>query len=179
MKIYTRSGDAGETGLFGGKRVPKYDLRIEAYGSLDELNAWMGMIRSAGGDALDPELPGIQSVLFTLGSHLATEDDALRTKLPALSPEPEVRLEGAMDRMDAELEPLRNFILPSGAPLVAHCHVARTVCRRAERRVTALGAEVELDALIVRYLNRLSDYLFVLSRWAAKQTHSTEDIWKP
>ncbi len=179
MKIYTRTGDQGSTGLFGGGRVPKHDLRIEAYGSLDELNAWIGMLRSVGGDSLDGELALIQSYLFTLGSHLATEEESLRSKLPPLLHEPEARLESAIDRMDAELEPLRNFILPTGTPLVAHCHVARTVCRRAERRTAALAEEQSLDGSILRYLNRLSDYLFVLARWASKSTQSPEQIWTP
>jgi cob(I)alamin adenosyltransferase len=173
MKIYTGSGDRGRTSLFSGERVPKDHRRIEAYGDLDELNSVLGALSAAtaGLPAVQAELGEIQSDLFHLGSWLATTPDApAAAALTPIDPRRSVRLEAAIDRMESGLPPLRGFILPGGHPSAAWAHVARTVCRRAERRVVGLaaeegppGADEQVQRAIV-YLNRLSDYLFVLAR---------------
>lgn len=167
MKIYTRRGDAGETDLFGGPRVGKDDRRVEAYGAVDELNAALGAALALSAHADLRELGAhVQGLLFDLGAYLASPDAERRRK--SRVPEPRAQdveaLEARMDAFDAELAPLRSFILPGGTPAAAAFHVARTVCRRAERRVVALHREAELDAPALRYLNRLSDLLFVLAR---------------
>jgi cob(I)alamin adenosyltransferase len=179
MKIYTKTGDAGETALFGGKRLPKDDLRIEAYGAVDELNACLGLLR----DHLTAEEPRhhlltIQSQLFTAGAYLATAPGK-NTPAPALNDADIQALEQAMDDMEARLEPLRNFILPGGHPAISYGHLARTVCRRAERRVVSLAQAEEVPEIILRYLNRLSDYLFMLTRFIAKDMDVAEILWQP
>jgi cob(I)alamin adenosyltransferase len=178
MKIYTKTGDAGTTSLFGGKRVPKHHLRIETYGTVDELNCLIGLVadQEVNKNRLDL-LRGIQSTLFTLGSHLAAEPGKKHAYLPQLNdsmPEP---LEAEIDAMDAQLPPLKNFILPGGHPSVSYCHLARTVCRRAERLVVALSEVEEINPIIIKYLNRLSDYFFVLARKMGSELQVEEIPW--
>ncbi len=180
MRIYTRTGDDGSTGLFGGSRIGKDDLRIEAYGTLDELNAWLGKV--ATHDAASPlrtQIQAIQSEVFTLGSHLATTDAAWKARLPSLNPSGPEGLEAWMDDLESALPELSSFILPGGHPAAADAHVARTVCRRAERRCVALHRLEPVDTLGLAYLNRLSDALFVLGRWLAHTTNSEEVPWSP
>jgi cob(I)alamin adenosyltransferase len=181
MKIYTKTGDAGETGLFGGPRVPKDDARVEAYGAVDELNAALGVARARGGDDEIVRLLGaVQDQLFTIGAELATPPGAkAHAAVPAVAPAWTAALETAIDGFEAELPPLRNFVLPGGSALAADLHLARAVCRRAERRVVALhhGAPVLPEALT--YLNRLSDFLFVAARVANHRAKVAEIAWKP
>jgi cob(I)alamin adenosyltransferase len=180
MKIYTKTGDQGTTALFGGKRVSKADLRIETYGTVDELNSWLGVIRDQQVNIKrSPVLIEIQDRLFTIGSILATETGNIKVKIPALAEDDIVFLEKEIDAMDAVLEPMRFFVLPGGHQSVSFCHVARTVCRRAERLVIALNATEPVDSLAIKYLNRLSDYLFVLSRITTSELGATETPWKP
>lgn len=165
MKIYTKTGDAGDTGLFGGARVSKADPRVEAYGDVDELNAHLGVARARGLDGdVDELLALIQAKLFDLGAELASAPGSKASTMPRVSEDDVTHLEQAIDRFEAELEPLKSFILPGGTPAAAALHVCRTVARRAERRVVALTGETELRMEIVRYLNRLSDLFFVLAR---------------
>jgi cob(I)alamin adenosyltransferase len=181
MKIYTKTGDAGDTGLFGGGRVPKSHPRVEAYGDVDELNATLGVARATGTDAqIDELLLHIQQDLFAIGALLATPDrEKMRQHLEkARIDEARVaELEGAIDAADKELEALRAFILPGGSPKAAALHVSRTVCRRAERRVVDISADAEIPALVVIYLNRLSDLLFTLARLANKRASTEETRW--
>jgi cob(I)alamin adenosyltransferase len=182
MKIYTKTGDKGQTSLIGGTRVPKYHERIEAYGTVDELNSFIGLIRDhVEADAKSREvLIEIQDRLFTLESHLAEDPNGVLTrKMPELSEDDVMLLESEIDRMNETLEPLSNFILPGGHTLVSLCHVTRTVCRRAERICIRLSTSHEVANIDIRYLNRLSDYLFVLARHFSKHTNSTETPWKP
>ncbi|GEJ55383.1 cob(I)yrinic acid a,c-diamide adenosyltransferase [Anaeromyxobacter diazotrophicus] len=182
MKIYTKTGDAGETGLFGGPRVAKDDARVEAYGAVDELNAVLGAARARGADAdLGALLAAIQDQLFTLGAALATPPAAAKARaaLPPLDPAWTAALEAAVDRLEGELAPLRHFVLPGGAPLAADLHVARAVCRRAERRVVALHHHEPVAAEVLAYLNRLSDFLFVAARAANRRAGVPEPIWDP
>ena len=181
MKIYTRTGDEGDTGLFGGGRVTKDDPRVEAYGAVDELNAALGMARSVEMmPRVDEVLAPVQRDLFSIGALLATPDhDKMREQLAKARIDDEriAELERAIDAGDAELEPLRAFILPGGTPKAAALHVARTVCRRAERRVITLQRTVPLPQLAIIYLNRLSDLLFVLARVANKRAGAGEVTW--
>ncbi|MEO6599123.1 MAG: cob(I)yrinic acid a,c-diamide adenosyltransferase [Polyangiaceae bacterium] len=167
MKIYTRTGDAGETGLFGGARVGKDDPRVEAYGTVDELNSCLGVVRMLAPSAqTDAALQQIQSDLFTLGAELACvpgKEDKLR--MTSVGDADILRLEAWIDRSEAPLEPLKNFVLPGGSPAAAELHRARTVCRRAERRTLTAGRSSTVRAEIVIYLNRLSDLLFVFARY--------------
>lgn len=180
MKIYTKTGDSGETSLIGGVRVPKFNLRIECYGTVDELNSYVGYVRSCTNDTASLQLlDEIQNNLFTIGSHLASDPEKSRMKLPELEAENITHLENDIDRMNESLHELKNFILPGGSRDVALCHVARCVCRRAERLVVALNERDAVNPLIIQYLNRLSDYLFVLARKLSKDTASEEIIWKP
>lgn len=179
MKIYTKKGDDGTTGLLGGSRVPKHHLRIEAYGTVDELNSYLGILR-------DTYLPcksmliDIQEKLFTLGSHLAVEPGHEgKMMLPEITEQHVELLEQEMDKMDETLPPMRNFVLPGGHPAVSHCHVARTICRRAERLVVALNENQTVPPTILHYLNRLSDFLFVLSRKISMDLNAEEIPWKP
>ncbi|MCB0636667.1 MAG: cob(I)yrinic acid a,c-diamide adenosyltransferase [Lewinella sp.] len=179
MKIYTKTGDAGETGLFGGQRLPKDDIRIEAYGTVDELNAVIGLLLDQVTD--EPSratLLTVQRRLFTIGAHLATAPEQLTTALDILPGDIEL-LEKEMDRMEADLPPLRHFILPGGHPAVSHAHLARTVCRRAERRVVTLAREAEVEPIVIRFLNRLSDYCFMLGRHLARLEGAEEVTWHP
>jgi len=178
VKIYTRTGDAGETSLYGGDRRRKDDTRVDAYGEVDELNAWLGLVRAQPLDpALGAELEIIQRDLFALGAQLADIGDALAPRVTkAVVDDAHVaRLEQLIDRLDAELPPLRRFILAGGSPSGAALHVARTVCRRAERRI--VGLEPPVDPVLVRYVNRLSDLLFVLARVANHRAAVAETEW--
>ena len=180
MKIYTKTGDQGETSLIGGTRVPKYHLRIEAYGTVDELNSWVGLIRDQiANENHVKQLLYIQDRLFTIGSLLAADPEKSKMKLPTLSEHDCQLLEQEMDTMDEQLDPLKSFILPGGHPLVSQIHITRCVCRRAERLIVHLQSEAKTDAVISIYLNRLSDYLFLLSRWTAKNLSVDESPWTP
>ena len=178
FKIYTKTGDKGETSLFGGSRLPKSHLRIESYGTVDELNAHVGLLRDHIADErYRSDLKNIQDRLFDLGSNLAM-DPSKKMDVPAITETDVQFLEIEMDCMDEKLEPLKNFILPGGHPTVSYCHLARTVCRRAERNVVALAHIDEVDEIMIRYLNRLSDYFFVLGRYMAKELGVSEITWK-
>ena len=179
MKIYTRTGDAGETGLFGGARVGKDDPRVEAYGTVDELNSCIGVARSLGPSAkTDTSLLQIQSDLFTVGAELACvpgKEDKLR--MTVVGAADIARLEGFIDRSEVPLEALKNFVLPGGCPSAAELHRARTVCRRAERRTLTAGRSSPIRSEVVIYLNRLSDLLFVLARYENHVVGVTDIPW--
>jgi cob(I)alamin adenosyltransferase len=181
MKIYTKTGDSGQTGLFGGGLVHKDDPRVEAYGDVDELNAAVGAARAACEDAeIDGHLLRIQDELFCVGAELASPHGVkARSAVPPLHAAWVERLESAMDRWDAELPALHQFVLPGGTPAAAALHLARGVCRRAERRVVALAGEAEVDPLALVYLNRLSDLLFVAARLANQRAGRAETLWDP
>jgi cob(I)alamin adenosyltransferase len=181
MKIYTRTGDKGKTSLLGGERVAKDSLRIEAYGTVDELNSHIGLLRDLEEGRLDKVLVPIQETLFGLGSRLAsaTAEQANKFNVPAITESDIEFLENEMDRMDAELPEMRNFILPGGLVASSQAHVCRTVCRRAERRVVDLASQEAVPEILVRYLNRLSDHLFVLARSIAHTHGAPETPWKP
>lgn len=177
-KIYTKTGDAGKTSLLGGTRVPKYHLRIEAYGTVDELNASMGMLGEEKVLApLFSLIREIQNKLFTLGSILANDPEKSHFQLPGLEESDIQKLEVSIDELNEQLEPLKNFVLPGGHPANAWAHMGRTICRRAERRVVELSEHVELDPHVLRYLNRLSDWLFMVARFASKEGGAEEVIW--
>lgn len=178
FKIYTKTGDLGDTALFGGRRLSKSHLRIEAYGTVDELNAHLGLVRDQQTDATTRDLlHHIQSQLFSIGSILASDPDK-ELPVPKLTEDQVEALEKAMDNMDRELPELKNFILPGGHPHVSQCHITRCVCRRAERLVVALAGQEGVPAIVIKFLNRLSDYLFLLARWTAKELRVQEIIWK-
>ena len=181
MKIYTKTGDDGTTGLFGGARVAKTDLRVAAYGTVDELNAALGVTIAAGTDATWTErLTSLQRDLFVLGADLATpRGGAEASYLPRIEETHVTALERLIDELDATLPPLRNFILPGGTRLAAHLHWARTICRRAERATVALAHEQEIGERPLRYLNRLGDLLFVLARAANQEAGVSEMEWAP
>ena len=179
MKIYTKTGDAGTTALFGGKRVSKAELRVEAYGTVDELNAHVGLLRDQKVNKKIKILIEIQDRLFVVGSMLATVPGNEKVKIPHLAEEDVVSLEKEIDAMETQLKPMRFFVLPGGHPSVSVAHITRTVCRRAERLVIALHNQEPVDPLIIKYLNRLSDYLFVLSRLMTKKLKAKEIPWKP
>jgi cob(I)alamin adenosyltransferase len=180
VKIYTKTGDAGETGLFGGDRVPKHHRRVAAYGDVDELNAAIGLAQALAPEDFARELlERVQRELFTVGAELATPDPAkLARALPAPIGAAEIAaLEGAIDAQEAGLDPLRTFILPGGTPKAAALHLARTVCRRAERAVVSLSRETTLNPSLVPFLNRLSDLLFVLARAANARAGRADAPW--
>ncbi len=187
-RIYTRTGDAGETALASGERVPKDSLRIECYGTVDELNAWIGLARQTAME-FAPQHPGlaglcesllrIQHELFNLGSVLATLPDKLGARQPRIAEAEVATLEAEIDRATEQLSPLTSFVLPGGSRLNAELHVCRTVCRRAERLAVRLAREGGADELSVRYLNRLSDALFVFSRRANQELGLPETLWEP
>jgi cob(I)alamin adenosyltransferase len=180
MKIYTKTGDKGTTALFGGKRVSKADLRIDAYGTVDELNSFLGLIRDQEVNLKRKDkLIEIQHMLFVIGSNLATEPGNTKVKVPLLTEADIEFLETGIDEMEQELPPLKFFVLPGGHQSVSFCHVARTVCRRAERITIALNEQEPVESVIIKYLNRLSDYLFVLSRKMASELGAEEIPWKP
>ncbi len=178
MKIYTRTGDDGTTGLLGAARVPKHDARVEAYGTVDELNAALGVAASLDAQGwFAGEFAAISPALFQVGAELATTDATLLEKLARVADDDVTALEHGIDRLDAELPPLTRFVLPAGSPLAAQLHFARTVCRRAERRVTALAADHAASPLVVKYLNRLADLLFVMARAANRRAGVAEVTW--
>jgi len=187
MKIYTKTGDKGTTSLFGGTRVPKHHIRIESYGTVDELNAHIGLLKDQDTGAHTKEiLNRVQDRLFTIGSTLATEPEKATLKsgkdrlgISRISAEDIELLEQEMDRMNDELPPMTNFILPGGHQSVSFCHIARCVCRRAERMATALHEISPFDEMVLMYLNRLSDYLFVLARKLSKDLQAEEIKWIP
>jgi len=180
MKIYTKTGDQGTTALFGGKRVSKADLRIDTYGTVDELNSWVGLLRDQPVNSGRKDiLLTVQDRLFTIGSILATEPGNSKVKIPLLAEEDIVFLEKQIDALDAELPPMRSFVLPGGHPSVSFGHVSRTVCRRAERLVIRLHESEPIEPMVIKYLNRLSDYLFVLARKMSHELKAEESPWKP
>ncbi len=182
-RIYTRTGDEGETGLFGGQRVPKDDPRVSAYGAIDELNAMLGVARAARPDpGIDAVLERLQHHLFDIGAELATPPTAspgAAAHVPRVLPSWVESLERDIDRFENGLPPLREFILPGGTPAAAHLHLARTVARRAEREIVSLGARERLNPELLKYVNRLSDLLFVLARAANHAAGHPDTIWRP
>lgn len=187
MKIYTKTGDRGTTALFGGSRVPKHHIRIQSYGTVDELNSWIGLLRDQKIENEHREfLLRIQDRLFTAGSILATESEGPEKsgrkgliQIPQVTLADIESLENEMDRLDAGLPPMTNFILPGGHPVVSYCHIARTVCRRAERMTTLLNEQSPISEFVLIYLNRLSDYLFVLARKLSSDLKADEIKWIP
>ena len=180
MKIYTKGGDKGTTSLLGGKIVAKHHLRIEAYGTVDELIAFCGLLRDSYPDEYYVQLVSvIQDRLMTMASLLAADDKSLISQLPRLYEEDVISLEKEIDRMEESLPPLRTFVLPGGNQAVSVCHVTRTVCRRAERVIIRLSEEAEVDPIIIKYMNRLSDFLFVLSRLISRELKVEETKWEP
>ncbi len=180
MKVYTKKGDKGTTQLIGGTRVPKNTLRIEAYGTVDELNSYIGLIRD---QKIDKEyilqLLEIQDRLFTLGALLACDPEKGKMKLPELVEADITNLENWIDAMEEKLEPMTSFVLPGGHSTVSYTHIARCVCRRSERIITELNESSEVSEVIMAYVNRLSDYLFVLSRKLTLVLKAEEQPWKP
>lgn len=187
MKIYTKTGDNGTTGLYGGNRVKKYNLRIESYGTVDELNAYIGLIKDQEiSTSIKDSLLKIQNELFTLGAMLATpaeketlKSGAERLNIPKIDSNSIVFLENEIDTMEEGLAPMTHFILPGGHQTVSFCHIARCICRRAERLCVALNDEETINNDILKYLNRLSDYLFVLARKLSKDLSVAEIKWIP
>lgn len=186
-RVYTRTGDRGDTRLAGGKKVRKDSLRVSAYGTVDELMSALGVARSVAAESkpraasrrVDALLARIQNELFNLGASLATPHRQMRPETPRLHAHHVTRLERDVDAFNEKLPELRSFVLPGGGPLAAHLHLARTVCRRAEREVVRMGRTHSLPPEAVRYLNRLSDLLFVLARWSAKASGHAEPLWEP
>ena len=187
MKIYTKTGDKGTTALFGGTRVSKHHIRIDSYGTIDELNAWLGLIRDQGIDSHSKKLLAIiQDKLFTIGAILATDPEKAllksgkeRLNIPKINASDIELLEKEMDAMNESLPPMTHFILPGGHTTVSYCHIARTVCRRAERMATQLFEKEPFDENVLSYINRLSDYLFVLARKLSKDLKADEIKWIP
>ncbi|MDZ4751791.1 MAG: cob(I)yrinic acid a,c-diamide adenosyltransferase [Flavobacteriales bacterium] len=180
MKIYTKKGDDGTTQLLGGKRVPKHHVKIEAYGTVDELNSHIGLLRDQNIAQSGQEFfITIQDRLFVMGGMLALDDGHAGFSIPNLEPLDIEVLEKEIDLMETTLPEMKNFVLPGGHSSVSFCHIARCVCRRAERNITHLSEIENVDPLIIQYLNRLSDFLFVLSRKWAQELNSTEIPWKP
>lgn len=182
MKIYTRSGDRGETSLLGGERVSKADPRVEAYGAVDELNSFLGLARAkVPREELARYLEALQAALFQVGAELATarpEDPKLAAHVPHVTKSQVEEVEAWIDRLDAELPPLRNFVLPGGSEAGALLHLARAVCRRAERRVVALAQQQPVNPEVLRFLNRLGDFLFVAARWVNQVAGTPEPVWR-
>ena len=180
MKIYTKTGDKGHTSLIGGTRVPKHHIRIEAYGTIDELNSHIGLIRD---QQIDEHTKGmlieVQDRLFTIGSTLASDPGKSKMKIPDLKEEDVTLLEHEIDKMSETLPEMRSFILPGGHTTVSFCHIARCVCRRAERLTIHLSENSFVPDIVIIYLNRLSDYLFMLSRKLTQDLHAQEMPWKP
>ncbi|WP_417360986.1 cob(I)yrinic acid a,c-diamide adenosyltransferase [Galbibacter sp.] len=187
MKIYTKTGDKGSTSLFGGNRVAKHHIRIDAYGTTDELNSWLGLIRDQNIDQrYKSNLIKIQEHLFTLGSILATPKEKLflkngkkRLNIQWIEQQHIEFLEHDIDLMDQGLPPMTHFVLPGGHTTVSYCHIARTVCRRAERNVSHLNENEAIDPFVLQYLNRLSDYLFVLARKLSFELEADQILWAP
>lgn len=180
LKIYTKTGDKGQTSLIGGTRVPKHHIRIESYGTVDELNSYIGLVRDQQIDEHSKSiLIEIQDRLFTIGSSLASDPEKSKMKIPDLKEADIELLEKEMDEMDKTLPELKTFILPGGHTTVSYCHLARCVCRRAERLTIQLSEDSFVTDLVIKYLNRLSDYLFVLSRKLSQDLNAKEIPWKP
>lgn len=187
MKIYTKTGDTGSTSLFGGTRVPKHHIRIESYGTIDELNSWLGLIRDQKISAHSRKIiEQTQKNLFTVGAVLATDPEKAvlksgkeRLNIPKIDLADIKLLETEMDTMNVELPPMTHFVLPGGHPAVSYCHIARTVCRRAERMISLLHYNAPIDATVLSYVNRLSDYLFVLARKLSYDLGAEEQKWIP
>ena len=180
MKIYTKAGDKGQTSLIGGKRVPKNHDRIEAYGTVDELISYIGLLRDLLADTSHHDkLVLIQDRLMRAASILAAGDQKFQNDLPEIFENDIEFLEEEIDKMEAETEPLKSFILPGGNSIISFCHISRTVCRRAERRVVGLKDISVRDEVVIRYLNRLSDFLFVFSRLISKELGAKEILWRP
>ena len=187
MKIYTKTGDKGMTALFGGTRVPKHHIRIQSYGTVDELNSWLGLLRDQDiAKEYQELLMKIQENLFTVGAILATDPDKAllksgkeRLNIPKISTADVILLENEMDKMDELLPAMTHFVLPGGHPTVSYCHIARTVCRRAERMACLLHENQPFEATVLSYLNRLSDFLFVLSRKLSHDLKAKEIKWIP
>lgn len=187
MKIYTKTGDKGSTSLFGGTRVPKHHIRINGYGTVDELNSWLGLLRDQEMDTHYREiLITIQDQLFTVGAILATDPEKAQLKsgkerlnIPLISIADVTQLENEMDIMNETMPEMTHFILPGGHTTVSYCHIARTICRRAERMVTLLHENEPVDSMVLTYLNRLSDYLFVLARKLSYDLKADEIKWIP
>lgn len=178
MKIYTRTGDDGTTSLFAGGRVKKDDTRVEAYGTIDELNSILGVVRAVSkDDEISRIIQEVQNFLFTLGADLATPLDVENMRIKRISKEDVEKIERWIDEIDSKLEPLRNFILPGGTLLASFLHLARTVCRRAERRIVYLSGREKLNDQIIPFVNRLSDLLFVLARYANKIENVDDIKW--
>lgn len=179
MKIYTKKGDKGETFLLGGAKVSKANIRIESYGTVDELNSWLGLIRDQDIDIKTRKfLLHIQDRLFVIGAHLAAVPNRLKIKIPDITDENVIALEREIDKMNEILPAMKYFILPGGHPVVSYCHIARCVCRRAERKVVLLASQEQVENIIIKYLNRLSDYLFVLARKFSYDFQAQEIPWK-
>jgi len=180
MKIYTKTGDKGQTSLIGGTRVPKYHLRIEAYGTVDELNSYIGLIMCQDIELHDQQLlKEIQDRLFTVGASLAADPEKSKMKIPDLHDHDITLLENEMDLINETLPDLKHFVLPGGNTVVSYCHIARCVCRRAERLTVELAENSFVDEHVTVYLNRLSDYLFVLARKLTMYYKAEENIWIP
>lgn len=180
FKIYTKTGDKGQTSLIGGTRLPKHHIRIEAYGTVDELNSHIGLLRDVINDETTFNLLIlIQDRLFTIGSHLAADPQKNKMQLPALFEEDIIALEKAIDAINDVVPEMKSFVLPGGHIHVSYCHIARCVCRRAERAVLRLAENEPVEEIHFKYLNRLSDYLFMLSRWLTHQLKAPETPWKP
>ena len=179
FKIYTKTGDKGQTSLIGGTRLPKHHIRIEAYGTVDELNSHIGLLR----DVIEEKntfdlLISIQDRLFTIGSHLAADPIKNKMQLPLIYEEDIVALEIAIDKITEQVPEMKSFVLPGGHVHVSYCHIARCVCRRAERAVLRLADSEKIEEIHAKYLNRLSDYLFMLSRWLTLNKNASEIPWK-
>jgi cob(I)alamin adenosyltransferase len=182
FKIYTKTGDNGTTGLIGGTRISKHHIRIEAYGTIDELNSWIGFLGDAWSDSeMNKTLKEIQDRLFTIGSSLACDPEKeTKMHIPDLHAEDIIFLEKEIDRMHEALPELKHFVLPGGNAIASNCHVVRCVCRRAERICVAMREEGQfIEESVLIYLNRLSDFLFVLSRYILFKNNGTETIWEP
>lgn len=179
MKIYTKTGDKGQTSLIGGTRVPKCDIRIEAYGTVDELNSWIGLLKDQEiKKEIQETLFFIQNKLFTIGSVLASDPEKSKMKLPELKGSDVTLLENEIDEMNYVLPELKNFILPGGHSIISICHLSRCVCRRAERHIVQIAEENYIPEIIIQFMNRLSDYLFVLARQLATDLGAEEIPWK-
>ncbi|SDC50662.1 cob(I)yrinic acid a,c-diamide adenosyltransferase [Williamwhitmania taraxaci] len=180
MKIYTKTGDKGTTSLIGGVRVPKYHPRIEAYGTVDELNSYLGLIRDQTIDEHSFNvIVEIQERRMACASILAADCENCNAKIPLISDEDVLALEQEIDVMDQQLPPLTSFILPGGHTTVSFCHIARNVCRRCERITIKLAEDTPIQENVIRYLNRLSDYLFILARYQSLKLNAKENLWKP
>jgi cob(I)alamin adenosyltransferase len=180
MKIYTKTGDTGTTSLIGGKRVQKFHERIEAYGTVDELISHVGLLRDQiNENSIKEKLLFIQDKLMTCATILATDCEGCNLKLPVLIDSDIEKLENEIDEMEKQLEPLHSFVLPGGNIVVSQAHICRTVCRRAERYSLALSQNYKVDELVIKFLNRLSDYLFVTARYISKLQNAEETAWSP